>query len=146
MKTVTKYEANDGKLFDYQIDASAHDDYLKQVDVVAAMLPPRPDDGCKFESGGGYLQHAAETVREFKRSVLLLAANNRPDSKFVEWAKNPDEVHGISIIGRYIDDGCDRYIGRLWHRVCCMDSQCREWGQPYFALNPEKAERFQIAA
>jgi hypothetical protein len=145
VKVVTKYESNDGKLFDSEADAVGHEEYLKQAKTVAGILPPRPDDGCKFDNGAGYIQHTPELVREYKRAVLLLAASKRPDVKFAEWAEKPDQVHGMSVVGRYIDDGCDKYIGRLWYRVCCLDDQCREWGQPYFALHPGRAENFKMA-
>jgi hypothetical protein len=143
---VTRYEANDGSLFESETEATAHDAYLEEVKVVEAMLPARPDDGSQFENGAGYLQHTPEKVREFKRAVLMLAAKDDPDSEFIEWAREPDRIRGMGIVGRSIDDGCDRYVGRLWHRVRCMDDRCREWGQPYFAPNPGEGEAFAIAA
>jgi hypothetical protein len=145
MKAVTKYQADDGRLFDSESAAIEHEFYLSEIEGIEKALPPRPDDGCKFENGDGYLQHTQESVDAFKREILMLAARRLKDPKLAEWAKKPQEVHGFSYVGRLLDD-CDRHLYGLWSRVMCMDEKNREWGQPYFALNPGTGKDFPIAA
>lgn len=44
-------------------------------------------------------------------------------------------------IGRYFDDGGHNCLYEAWSRLRCIDEKGREWGQPYYALNPEKGEQ-----
>lgn len=51
----------------------------------------------------------------------------------------------MGIAGRYFNDGND-HLYRLWNRVMATDDAFREWGQPYFALNPGKGKNKQLNA
>lgn len=143
MKEVTKYQADDGRVFDTEHEAIVQDAKAVSLKKISKLLKPIPEnDGCKFSNGAGYVQQDALRVQEYKRGIMLLGACHHP--KMAEWAKNPIEVHPQSIVGRILSD-CDQLLYRAWHRVMCMDGQFREWGQPYYAMNPEKGEQFEAA-
>lgn len=144
MKPVTKYQADDGKVFDTEQEAVKHDAKAVSIKGLAKLLKPIPEnDGCSFANGDGYVQQDALKVQEYKRGIMLLGACHH--AKMAEWAKNPIEVHPQSIVGRILSD-CDDLLYRAWHRVMCMDSQFREWGQPYYANHPEDAKQHEVTA
>jgi len=143
MKPVTKYQADDGRIFDTEQDAIKHDAKVLSVKDAYKLLKPTPqDDGCDFANGGGYVQQDPIKVQEFKRQIMLMGAEHH--SKMAEWAKNPMEVHPQSIVGRILSD-CDSTLYGAWNRVMCMDDKFREWGQPYYAINPDKGEQREAA-
>ncbi len=144
MKAVVKYQANDGSLFDDEATASSHDKFLAALKTLEATLPPLPqNDGCSFANGDGYIQHDSATVRAYKQAILRLAAERKLGFKFAEWVDHPDDVHPHGVVGRILSDG-DRHLYKAWYRMMCMDDQLREWGQPYFALNPGTGKSFEI--
>lgn len=139
MKEVVRYQSDDGKIFDTAEAAIKQDAKAVSIKGAYKLLRPTPkNDGCDFTNGGGYVQQDALKVQEFKRQIMLLGA--RHHEKMAEWAKNPIEVHPQSIVGRILSD-CDSDLYDAWHRVMCMDDKFREWGQPYYAINPDKGEQ-----
>lgn len=144
MKEITRYQADDGTVFDTEEKAIKHDTKSLSIKKIYKLLKPIPeDDGCKFANGAGYVQQDPLAVQEFKRQIMLMGAVHH--AKMAEWAKNPIEVHPQSIVGRILCD-CDSLLYAAWSRVMCTDEKGREWGQPYYASNPDKAEQFEIAA
>lgn len=144
MKKVERYQAIDDSIFEKAEEAIAHDEYQAKIFDVSNMLPPLPkEDDCNFANGHGFIQHDKEVFNKYKSAILELGGL-RVHSEMTEWAKTPDEVPNMGITGRYFDDG-DPELYRLWGRVMCTDSDYREWGQPYFALNPGKGELKKIA-
>lgn len=144
MKAVTKYQSDDGKIFDTEKEAIARDSKALSIKDAYKLLKPIPkNDGCDFANGKGFIQQDPLKVQEFKRQILLLGAIHH--EKMAEWAKDPISVHPQSIVGRILSD-CDDLLYRAWSRVMCIDDKWREWGQPYFAINPDKGEQVEVAA
>ena len=140
MKAITKYEADDGKIFDSAEAAIKHDAKRISVKKIMRLINPIPDT-IDFVTGDGYVQQDALAVQEFKRQILLMGAVHH--NKMAEWAKNPIEVHPQSIVGRILSD-CDHELYKAWHRVMCIDDSYREWGQPYFAINPDQGKQVEV--
>lgn len=139
MQTITKYKANDGKEFNSERDAISHESLLSRIDVAMVPLGKTPkDDGCDFANGGGFIQHSRLAVDLAKLALIELWDG---DQKTKDAAKISPPSH--SIIGRYLSDS-NSPIYPAWCRLLCIDSEFREWGQPYFAQNPSQGKQFQI--
>lgn len=109
MRPVTMYEADDGSRWRTEDEARARDEMAMRVlqIVGGAGLKARPS-GSEFDNGYTFVQQP-KGARQFLAAALRVLQANR-DS--------------------------DGPIGKLMYRVHCMDQDDREWGQPYFALNP----------
>lgn len=136
MKRVTRYEAHDGSQFKTASEAKAHEQLIAAVAELSKLLRPVPDDA-DFANGHGYVQQDEKQVQAYKRGLLLLAKGYGP--RFAEGAKTPDDVNPCGVVGRILDD-VGGPINTAWRRLMNMDIHYREWGQGYFALNPDKGE------
>ena len=51
----------------------------------------------------------------------------------------------LSWVTRAIGDSdCPHTIYRMWSRFTCIDKEGREWGQPFYATNPNQAEQIKL--
>ena len=139
MQTVIKFKAVDGKLFDNEKDCIAHEKMIEDVKAAMSFLKPTPSD-TDFKNGGGFVQQCKEVVsKAMVRIVEIAGIEKRP-----EFINDPFACrHGV--IGRIIDDSRNNHLWTAWIRFMCMDSQYREWGQPYYARNPEEGEQKELA-
>jgi len=142
VKTVTKYEATDGAQFDNMQDCIAHEDLCKEIDSIMSTLPVRPNNphNCDFENGHGYVQHKAEVFYDV-REKLLNIANRIYKHKWFDQSIKDKSVHP-GWAGRIIGE-TSRPLSKAWYRIMCTDKKFREWGQPYYADNPEQASSQQ---
>lgn len=110
VKTITKYQTTDGLEFRQPDDAEAWQEKIdKLADSESAILGSRPDSCDWFNGSLGYIQHSIAARR------LIL--------------------NELKEAGATRDSG--GYIGQLLSRMWCIDDAGREWGQPYFANNPD---------
>lgn len=117
MKPVTKYEADDGSVHDSAKAATERDELIRRCEAIQEELGMRPrPEGASFGSGRGYVQHPAGTRKKLLEWLKMMGANR--------------ESAGPT--------------GRLIHRMWCIDEDDREWGQPYFALNPGEGEEVAL--
>ena len=115
MKRVDRWECEDGSLWDSAERARTRDCLLAECGGLVADLGLRdtpPDGECAFANGAGCVQQPRGS-----RAGLL---------SFIQRKQANRDTGGP--------------IGELMHRMRCMDDRDREWGQPYFAINPDKAE------
>jgi hypothetical protein len=95
-----------------------------------------------FSSGGGYIQHSPELVEQLAVAICKNAKL---------WIKGFDQhfdhrpVNRRGIIGRIFGDYSSNdqninYLNSIWYRLMCIDESGKEWGQPYFAVNPDKGK------
>ena len=124
MQQITKYQTKDGEVFDDEASALKHENKLLVVEHLYKLLNPIPD-GCAFLNGDGFVQQDEKRIREYKRMILIMAGEKT-------LAENPDEVEPMGYIGRMLCD-TDGMLWEAWQRLMCIDSQFREWGQPYYA-------------
>lgn len=146
VKEITKYQADDGREFKTKEDCLAHELLCDKVAGIVSNLPDKPEnDGCSFANGGGYLQHEKHALVSAKKALLSLANEISPHKWFVQSIED-DTAHS-SWAGRIIDDSEKLApINKAWYRIMCVDEQFREWGQPYFANNPNKAKQVRLNA
>lgn len=107
--TVTRYQTSDGVLFEREVDAIARTRALEQRDVIEDLLRNRPDD-TDYCNGHGFVQQTDAAVS---------ALNDY-----------------ISAHGGPRDASDHPVASTLYYRHACLDGNGREWGQPYFAINP----------
>lgn len=148
MRQIAKWEAKDGREFVLKSDCEAYEKLCVEVDALIATLKPRPDlPGCRFENGAGYIQQERGAVLDFQRAITRIAKRSFTSDEFAghfDFAMNADKPVGYTMVGRLIDEGCPRPVGKAWQRIMCMDSRFREWGQPYYTNHPEKAEQVEL--
>lgn len=143
MEVITKFKAIDGTEFKKESDCLKYELLIKRVDDIMALLPPKPnDDGCKFSNGSGYLQHEKTVLRNAQLQLLEIC-KEYIDHKWIQQTIDDENVH-CSYVGRLLSDYNIKPLNNAWHRFSCIDKQQREWGQPYFALNPNEGEQVEL--
>lgn len=123
-KQVTVFVAEDGTEFTDREKCAA---YERDSANIARMLKPlgaRPTS-VYFANGEGYIQHDRDTVTAVHRDLMRHFA---------------DTGYGFGFLGRYLSDNDSPYYV-VWSRLSCIDELGREWGQPYYALNPHKGKQ-----
>jgi len=132
------FVANDGARFQSEADALKRDAQIEEVNTIMAPLGARPvDEGCRFANGDGYIPHHPGTVRAVKIALGTLTLKTYP---WIDVRGTPLEKVHPSWLGRMLD--CDDGpIKHAWRRLYCFDEQGREWGQPYYALNPTEGKQ-----
>jgi len=95
-----------------------------------------------FSNGKGYIQHNVNTVNEVTCEIIQLAYCNGNYGNDVDKLKKTlarVPLKGFrqnSIVGRYLDS---TPFWSSYSRLVCIDYKGREFGQAYFAINPERA-------
>ena len=137
MEQITKFKAIDGKEFTSETKCLKYELLIKRVDEIMALLPPIPkDDNCNYGNGGGYVKHDKAKLRNAQIQLLEIC-KEYIDHKWIQQTIDDETVHS-SYVGRLLDDYGIRPLNDAWFRFSCVDNQYREWGQPYFAINPDK--------
>jgi hypothetical protein len=148
VKAITVYEAADGARFDKETECIAYEDLCLEVGSIMEKLKPRPDDaGCNFSNGTGFRQHSKESFLDAQRSLVKIARrffNDKYSTPHFDHAEAAVFPVGHTMVSRFINEGCPRPVDRAWHRLGCFDKQFREWGQPYYAMNPDKGEQVSL--
>lgn len=141
MKAIIKYVADDGSEHLTTEACLKRDDLCTAIRGILAALPPRPNnDSCRFENGGGYIQHDAHTFEAFKSALLDLTAPFVAGELGDEWVEDTRRgKRHPSWLARLVSDTSIRPLYDAWHRILCTDDLLREWGQGYYAANPQRA-------
>ncbi len=138
MKAITKFKSIDGKEFKSENECL---NYEKLIDKVADIMKPLPtlpkNVDCSFSNGKGFLQHDKSILHKVKIN-LLEEIKNHIEHKWIQQTIDDENAH-TSWVGRLISeyDGLGP-LAKAWNRFMCIDKYGREWGQPYFANNPDK--------
>lgn len=138
MDIITKYKSFDGVEFLTALDCEEHEFNLKQANLIMSELPDRTDSR-NFSNGMGYIQHDSESILKV-RNKFLEFCKRYTDMEWIQETIDSGFDVDPSWAGRIIDESAPRSISKLWYRFSCIDKQCREWGQIYYANNPDKAE------
>lgn len=136
MKVITKYQARDNREFNLEKDCREHEVLLDKIDGLNSILTKGPDS-CDFANGEGYIQHSNSQLIEFKDKLIDLFKETVKGFDFVT-----DKTH-VSYFIRVTGD-CGSPLQNCFQRLYCIDSEFREWGQPYFGLNPEKGKQVKL--
>lgn len=134
MKAVTKYQAADGSLFDAPANVILRDRLIADAEAAHLILGGRIDD-MSFTNDGWFVQHTPEKLAAFYEAVAKIIEQEHPKETADMFRKAPQ-----GIVHRYLDT-TPRYLTLLLNRSLCMDQSNREWGQPYFALNPHQGKQ-----
>lgn len=142
MRAITQYQAFDGTVFGTEDDCRAYEVMSAKIHAAMRALPSKPDSS-EFANGAGYIQHDSASINEAMMGVLEQAKKYSGHRSIVDSMEIGFPARR-GIVGRIIDDCCPRPINMAWYRFMCTDDDYREWGQPYFALNPDKGEQKRI--
>jgi len=143
VRKITQYKTKDGTVFSAKAKADKHEKLCDEINAAMKPLGPLPKDGrhkftdCDFVGGKGYLSHNPSVVLQVRIGLVKIAG------RFHGWFKQhkAEDIHSHSVAGRYLSDGGPSVLYTAWSRLMCIDDQGREWGQPYFALNPNKGKQ-----
>lgn len=137
MQPVTVYVANDGEQFSTPEKALERDQLIEDIDAVMSALKPTPRSS--FE---GYVQQDKASVEQVQRGLYNLLLKYEVISWWINRQKNDFKKTDKDLIGthpswflRMIDGTC-RPFERAYGRLYRIDSDYREWEQPYYAINP----------
>ena len=133
MKSFTKFKAVDGAEFNTKKECIEYEKMIKKVNAIMKPLGRLPKDPhCDFANGMGYIQHNPSDVEVVKSKLLAFG---------IKYLHIEGECR-FDWLGRYAGDSRDTApLYRAWLRLYCVDKKGREWGQPYYAFNPEKGEQ-----
>jgi len=135
MKSVTKYKAADGEIFDSAKKCREYENLIKKVNEVMKSLGPIPrDKGCRWANGEGYLQHDLNDIADAKTALVVLGC------EYLQIDKSPGSI-SFNWIGRYFDDSRVLPLYIAWGRLSNCDDKGREWGQMFYALHPEEGKQ-----
>lgn len=133
MKTITKYIANDNVEFLNENNCINHERNIEIADYIMTKLPSKPDT-CDFSNGHGYIQHNATTLLQVRNEFLEFFKRYSDHELIQNTIDKGFESHS-SWAGRVIDDYGYHSISKHWYRFRCIDSDLREWGQPYYCYS-----------
>lgn len=136
MKTVTRYEANDGSEWVDESQARARDELIAEVADVMSVLPQPPRGA--LDSGKAYFQHSPANVLSAQAGLARAYLKRWKDCNgHIQYVIDTDKPAGDTFFGRLLSDGSmAQPITRAWSRISCIDSNFREWEQPYFTRHP----------
>ena len=142
MKLITKYKAFDNSEFMDEGRCIEHESNCKQADLIISKLPEKPGS-CDFSNGDGYIQHDYNTILNV-RNKFLEFCKRYSDHKWIQETIDKGFDVDPSWAGRIIGECAPSYISRMWYRFSCIDNNQREWGQPYYANNPDQAKPIRL--
>lgn len=131
MKTLIKYQANDGSEWADKHEAEKRDALCHRVDVAMSPLGDTPR---AVKDGKGWLQHNLETVNVAKDSILDICRAEGMAEHFPVFRNRGRDCHPLSAVGRILDDNDDP-LSHAWSRFARIDEQGREHEQPFYAYN-----------
>lgn len=131
MKAITLYQAVDGSNWPTPREALQRDALCSHVDEAMKLLRPRPSD-VGFSNGDSFVQQEEGPWLAAKQRIVDLAYAVTGDAVFTNIA---EDIHPRGLAGRILDD-TGGPLAKAWWRFSCIDSQHREWGQPYFVNHP----------
>lgn len=145
MKTIARFVADDGREFKTAEACGEYESQCREIADLAdtLMLKPRPE-GTDFANGGGFIPQSPVQMMEFKRGLVEIAKRLYPETEVFRH-EPVEDTHPMSSAGRALSDGHHKPLYSAWYRLMCTDEQGREWGQPYFALNPDKGDQHEYA-
>jgi len=132
MEKVTKYKAVDGKLFKDSDECRKYEENINKVNKIMVALNPIPEDSCEFMNGEGYIKQNLKAVKKAENELFKLGC---------EIFKLKPSQWGKYSIGRVFDDSGFTFIYSAWGRLNNIDKFGREWGQGYYAINPDKGKQ-----
>lgn len=147
---IQKWKSADGAEWDSEEHADQRDRLCEAVRLAMLPLGDKPSlPACGFENGAGYVQHTAAVVEQVKLRVFEVAKE-----KLAWWLDSQKRDHGktdyeLAVVThpswhvRMLDGSCQP-LESAYGRLSCIDKLNREWGQPFFALNPTEGKQVKL--
>jgi hypothetical protein len=134
MKKINKWVARDGSEWKTEESAVNHEIFLDKIEMVESIIPKKPDT-TNFTNGHGYIQHSKDSIKKARNMLVELA------DEYVGSFMSTYDLKSYAF-GRYLNDG-NYNLYDLYNRIvsCIDDNTWREYGQTYFANNPNEAEQ-----
>jgi hypothetical protein len=142
MEIVTKYKAFDGSEFTSEAACIQHEQNCNIAEKIMQGIPKEPD-GCYFANGSGYIQHDKSKLLQTRNEFIEFCKRYSSHKWLQETIDKGWDAHS-SWAGRILDECAPRSINKQWYRFSCIDSNFREWGQPYYANNPDQAKQVRL--
>lgn len=134
MEKIIKYKTIDGEEFENKEDGENHESLIDRVGNLMSLLPKTPNTD--FFNGEGFIQHDRKNLIRVRRNLLEICKEYIDHNWIHQTIDN--ETVDPSWVARLLGDYNIRPLCKAWNRFYCIDNKYREWGQPYFALNPEE--------
>lgn len=132
MEKITQYKASDGRIFSDETKCLQYEADVVQINEIMSQLKPRvEDDGCSFTNGGGYIQQTKQAHDGVYKGLYKIG------TKLFGFPH-------LGMMGRCADDSDHRAFSAAYTRYICIDEQHKEWGQPYYAINPGKGVQKEL--
>lgn len=134
----TIYIADDNSRFADKNDCIHYEHLCAEVEAAMSLLKPRPNEGCAFENGSGYLQQHIQTCELVRKRILNICALEMP-----YWARIIQEcangLRHISHASRIICDCDNQCFTSALNRLQCIDfTNGKEFGQPYYVSHQDE--------
>ena len=142
MEIITKYRAFAGSEFSGEHECDVHEVNCNYANAIISELEDKPDN-CEFSNGGGYIQHDLNEVLRL-RIEFLEFCKRYTDHKWIQETINGGFDVDSSWAGRIIGECAPNSIYKVWYRFSCIGKDGREWGQPYYVANPDKATDIRL--
>lgn len=108
MREVTKYEAFDGKIFNYANECSAYEREMKMVIDILRPLSTAPKTNINFNTGRAFIQHDEYVVERVRRTLTHRVEVCK--KVYIYWKEIVAEVYD-----------------QAFYRLKCIDDIGREW-------------------
>ena len=142
MEKITKFKAIDGAEFNNKNECLDYENLIERVNAIMSKLPKLPSNETDFVNGAGFIQHGKLDLI-LARLSLLKICKEYINHKWIDQTMYDETVHP-SWVARLLGDYGIRPLQKAWDRFLCIDKQHREWGQPYFAANPDKGQQVRL--
>ena len=141
MEQITKFKAIDGTEFYSENECLDYENLIARVNAIMGKLPVRPND-TDFINGEGFIQHEKSDLITTRIAILEIC-KEYINHKWVQQTMDNETVHP-SWVGRLLGDYGIKPLEKAWDRFYCIDNHFREWGQPYFAANPDEGQQVRL--
>ena len=148
IKKVTQYIADDGSVWASKQLCLNQDKLLAAVNRIMKRWPKNPDDdadNCNFGNGKGFIQLTPEFVKEVQSKLCDLGAKLFSSAKPYFEGVKAGNTHPSYVARLLSDSGGYHPLSNAWNRLMCVDNRSREWGQQYYAINPERGDQVCVA-
>lgn len=126
MRTITKYQANDGSIWETKEEAVKADLLAAEIAVIMSILPKKP------KSSSERIHVDASTAEEAWENFIKICKREFPGEAVFKHAASE-----MGYAGRFLSEQPFSCLRDAWHWFACYN-QTWLYEQPFFAINPHK--------
>lgn len=143
MRQIVKYKADDGVEFFSMADCVQHEGNVNAAALIMSTLPKRPTSPA-FSCGSGYVQHIQGELITVRNKFLEFSKVYCTHPWIDQGLEDDRPCIGHTGVARILSESLPKSVHVHWFRFVCIDKHFREWGQPYYALNPDKGMQVRL--